>query len=378
MIIKISGEAPFQVLASNFTISPAESAYTLQVSADGKEYSDLFAVAANITRMVTGVASGSFYRLKNNTGGVSINWRKCSGTDGSDGTANELKPMKDLPLTADEGAVAATEEGLYQYKDGQWVKIETGDGFLPLTGGTLSGNLTLGDSTTTSFKKVESIRNNDGNVNGAAFYVNSDGTASFFHKKYNGASATNDAILKFNATNGLQFAANPNGTATDFKDVLVDGKVKTINGESIVGTGDIKIEGGSNTFVITMNEETGEPDATGFNAAYEAAGGNLTVLLNVVERVIPAKEIRVENGGYYIDFAAYGDFESTGNEEVIVTYFITEDDQVSEQPMRRMTITQAFDDLDRYATRIVPITQSQYDAIPESRIQPDTLYIIID
>lgn len=372
MIVKISGEAPFQVLASNFTISPAESAYTLQVSADGKEYSDLFAVAANITRMVTGVASGSFYRLKNNTGGVSINWRKCSGTDGSDGTANELKPMEDLPLTADEGAVAATEEGLYQYKDGQWVKIETGDGFLPLTGGTLSGNLTLGDSTTTSYKKVESIRNTNDTVNGAAFYVNSDGTAAFFHKKYNGASATNDAILKFNATNGLQFAANPNGTATEFKDVLVDGKVKTINGESIVGEGDIKIEGGSNTFVITMDEETGELDATGFNAAM--AAGVTEVYVSTGEMIIKVMEI-INQGeeGWMITVDAPS-LQEIGF--VSPSFHIGTDDSIEETGGRYAVESLINENTGLQVNGIMRLSQEEYDAIQYPL--GDILYIITD
>lgn len=486
MITKIVAEQPFQILGSSFSISPSSNAYTLQISADGENYSDLFNVAANTTRMITGVSAGSFYKLKGNTDEVSVNWRKDCG--GDDGTAMEIKPMQSLPLTADEGSVVATVGGVFQFKNGAWKKIEGGggtggteytaganidisaddvisvtgitsytgvtaaemeaalghpaatthyvdtkdsvlknwviaqdypftftfnvansaspissleaaafdlfirdngtdnavfykyelgngsntvpvsnvqimgnivsfnveiedtlyqhsfvvndddsisditvnklpftassanyvklnsesyvttgvtatgaivstrhrdsttspyvydayirtatgntmdayerlakesdldgfateqwvedkayitgitagdvtdalgytpadaskmpstDNFLPLTGGTMSGHLTLGDASTTTYKKVEAMRNVDGTVQGAAFYVNSDGTSGFFHKKYTGTSAVNDAILKFDSA-GMKFAAKENGNATDFKKVLTE------------------------------------------------------------------------------------------------------------------------------------------------------------
>lgn len=110
------------------------------------------------------------------------------------------------------------------------IEIKGGGDYLPLSGGTLTGHLTLGGTSETSFKKVEAIRNTNGQANGAAFYVNSDGTAAFFHKAYNGQSATNDAILKFDAT-GLSFAkGGARGTAaTDFKRVLTEDDLAGIN-----------------------------------------------------------------------------------------------------------------------------------------------------
>lgn len=87
MINKIQGEAPFQVLASNFSIGPSNEGYTLQISADGENYSDLFTVGPNVTRMVTGVANGSFYRLEGNESEVSVNWeRQCKDGQGGGGT----------------------------------------------------------------------------------------------------------------------------------------------------------------------------------------------------------------------------------------------------------------------------------------------------
>ena len=83
MIYTIKGETPFQVLTDAFSIGPSSEGYTLQVSSDGFNYSDLFNVGPNITRMVTGVASGSYYRMKNNASEVSVNWIKNCGGGGS-------------------------------------------------------------------------------------------------------------------------------------------------------------------------------------------------------------------------------------------------------------------------------------------------------
>lgn len=81
MITKISGESPFQVLTSNFSISPSESGYQLEISADGVNYSPLFTVGAGVTRLVTGVAANSYYRLAGNTSDVVVNWQKSCGGD---------------------------------------------------------------------------------------------------------------------------------------------------------------------------------------------------------------------------------------------------------------------------------------------------------
>lgn len=93
MTYKIQGEAPFQVLATNFSLGPSNEGYTLQVSADGNNYSDLFTVAANTTRMVTGVASGSYYRMSGNNSEVVINWRTQCNDGGSGGGSGAQGPQ---------------------------------------------------------------------------------------------------------------------------------------------------------------------------------------------------------------------------------------------------------------------------------------------
>lgn len=110
MIRKITGEAPFQVLASNFSIGPSQQGYTLQISADGKNYSNLFTVPANTTRMVTGVANGSFYRLSGNNSEVSINWiTQCS--DGGGGGSTPVDPVDPTILKASQSTPQGVEAG---------------------------------------------------------------------------------------------------------------------------------------------------------------------------------------------------------------------------------------------------------------------------
>lgn len=114
MLQKVSGEQPFQILTNSFSISPSQTSYDLEISADGKNYSKLFTVSANVTKLVTSVASGSFYRLKGNTDTVVINWRTTCVSEGGGGdmsnyyTKAETEELIDAAvsgITVDSGAV---------------------------------------------------------------------------------------------------------------------------------------------------------------------------------------------------------------------------------------------------------------------------------
>lgn len=83
MVYLINGEQPFQVHSDSFSVSPSSEGYTLQVSADGEDYANLFTVAANTTRMVTGISNGSYFRLLGNESEVKVNWdRECHSQGG--------------------------------------------------------------------------------------------------------------------------------------------------------------------------------------------------------------------------------------------------------------------------------------------------------
>lgn len=146
MILKITGEQAFQINATNFTISPAAEDYTLQISADGAEFTDLFNVSSGQTRMITNVANGAYYRLYGNTGEVSINWKRTCGED--DAIPTELSAMQSLPVSANEGTVVATSSGVYQYLNGEWSALGGGGGgsyVLPTASATTLGGVKVGD-----------------------------------------------------------------------------------------------------------------------------------------------------------------------------------------------------------------------------------------
>ncbi len=91
MIIKVQNETPFQVLSNSFTIGPSTTGYELQVGATSRDFTTLFTVAANTPRMVTNVANGSYFRLKNNSGEVEVNWsRTCKDEGGGSGSGSTV------------------------------------------------------------------------------------------------------------------------------------------------------------------------------------------------------------------------------------------------------------------------------------------------
>lgn len=114
MITKIIDEQPFQVLTNNFSISPSVTGYELQISADGIDYTTLFTVNANTTRMVTGVAANSYYRLLGNEGEVQVNWLKVCVTGGGGDLSNYYtKSEVDVKVSQLEGEISASTADFY-------------------------------------------------------------------------------------------------------------------------------------------------------------------------------------------------------------------------------------------------------------------------
>ena len=129
MIFTVKNEVPFQILSSSFSIGPSPTGYELQVGADSKTFSTLFSVGANTPRMVTNVANGSYFRLKNNVGDVKVNWQRVCVTEGGEGgSGTELQPVADFPLNAVEGTVisytgSSSASGVYQYDGTEWTEV---------------------------------------------------------------------------------------------------------------------------------------------------------------------------------------------------------------------------------------------------------------
>lgn len=73
--IQISGEKPFSIVTNAFGVSHSSSGYTLNYSADGKEYTAYTeSTPANETLLVCGLPANCFYKLVGNTDDVTITY----------------------------------------------------------------------------------------------------------------------------------------------------------------------------------------------------------------------------------------------------------------------------------------------------------------
>ena len=73
MILQISGEKPFQVLAHSFSVSPSNENYTLQYSANGTEWTSFETeVPADENLVVVNCAFGQYIKLSGNNSEVTV------------------------------------------------------------------------------------------------------------------------------------------------------------------------------------------------------------------------------------------------------------------------------------------------------------------
>lgn len=106
------------------------------------------------------------------------------------------------------------------------IVIQGGSGdYLPISGGTLKGRLTVGDKDNAAITNAYThLRKVNDSFVGMAFSVGGDATASIQHKVYGTdfTSARNDAVLRFDATNGLEFGTAASGNVSTYKKVLLE------------------------------------------------------------------------------------------------------------------------------------------------------------
>ena len=142
MVIKVSGESPFQILSTSFSIGPSADGYDLMFSADGINYSKLFTVGANTNRQVTQVAAGSYYYLAGNTGNVVVNWFGNCVVDnggGGGGTPADYNEVKEQVSANTENieTLSGVTSGLTEAVAGKQDTLSAGNG-IDLSGSTIS------------------------------------------------------------------------------------------------------------------------------------------------------------------------------------------------------------------------------------------------
>ena len=75
MIKVIKAEEQFQVLAHSFSVSPSNEGYTLNYSADGKDFTAYEEeTPANEVLIVNGIAKNMWFKLVGNNSDVTINF----------------------------------------------------------------------------------------------------------------------------------------------------------------------------------------------------------------------------------------------------------------------------------------------------------------
>lgn len=271
MITKISQEQPFQVLTNSFSISPSSSGYDLEISADGKNYTKLFTVAANTTRLVTGVAANSYYRLKGNTDDeVVVNWMKQCVTEGGGGGGGDMSNYYTKAETNQEISNAtqdmATETWVGQQgflteqslSDDFYTKEQTDAAITAATApieeetevisnavNDLNERVTGLTETVETSNEVISTAINDINdrIEAVEKYVDEAGEVA--------ATSLNDLnsrvkdVEDYVEEAGEVVATSLNDLETNKQDTLVSGtNIKTINNQSLLGSGNITIQGG--------------------------------------------------------------------------------------------------------------------------------------
>ena len=148
----INGEQPFQVLSTNFTIGPSESGYDLYFSADGREYSKLFTVAANTNRQVTQVAAGSYYYLEGNTDtAVTVNWIANCYSGGEGGGGSYVLPV------ASSDTLGGVKIGSGLTMSGDTLSANPGGYTLPTASENVLGGVKIGSGITIDENGVISV-----------------------------------------------------------------------------------------------------------------------------------------------------------------------------------------------------------------------------
>lgn len=282
MQYKIINEQPWQILSNAMTISPSETGYELQVAADGKNYTTLFSVGAGLTRQITNLSSGSYYRMKGNVGEVTVNWvRDCSGGEGGGGSFDPnqyyTKSETDAEITA---ATSTKQDTLASGENIKTINNQSllGSGNITIEGTDLSEYYTKAQTDAAITAATEDMATKtwvgqqgyltehqdiSGKLDVSTFNTYTGATETVLEGKadisdipsldgYWTSAQTNNAITA--ATNPIQNQLDDveRVTATALtslqeskQETLVSGtNIKTINNQSLLGSGNIDIQGG--------------------------------------------------------------------------------------------------------------------------------------
>lgn len=217
MIYKINGENPFQVLSDSFSVSPSESGYQLQISADGKNYTNFATVAANTTKQFTGMNNGNFYRLSGNTSEVTINWmRECKSSGGSGGGSGSTVTWNQIVTGGTkiaEISIDGASTDVYAPEGGTGSEVSYSQ---TLSAGTEVGQITIDGSATTIYAPsgstyelpIASSETLGGVKVGSGLTIDANGVLSASGETYELPTAAANTLGGVKVGSGLSIDAN--------------------------------------------------------------------------------------------------------------------------------------------------------------------------
>jgi hypothetical protein len=174
------------------------------------------------------------------------------GNSGGGSVSLTLANMGDVSLNN----LADGQILVYDATEGKWVNTSASivGNYLPLTGGTLTGDLFFAGYNNRKFG-IKLTAAGTGQPTGTNIDVgwdwdDRDGAGAFFRSSEATTNAGDFGFFARNATQNCELLGKPDGTLTwGNANVLTSANVKTINGESIYGTGNIVVGGGGSAYL---------------------------------------------------------------------------------------------------------------------------------
>ena len=415
MIIKVMNESAFQVLSSSFSIGPSPTGYILQVGADSKSFTSLFSVGPNTPRMVTNVANGSYYRLKDNVGEVKVNWQRVCTEEGGGASGRELLPVTEFPLVAEDGTVVSLVSGdtkaLYQYDEASnewsevspdlspyWTSAETQSAITAVEDHLFDVEQVTASALTELHDDVLELSART--VDLSAYYTSAQTEDAILAKHYITSAQVEDQIVAKNyvtsaetqdaideAISGITPSANSPiipAIATQAEYETISGDVKTgdliqVNGVDI--NGDNEPEGGLFEAFVEEEEEGGVVRKR-INWTKKDNGNSVLYSIEDYPWLVDNDVYPIDLGGdtFFIsedstaEDEAYNGIGFDGDGKPVITHFAPQYDEgtgeitgITRENVNMVTST--------YVSTIWKGTAAEYEAIPVK--DPNTFYIIV-
>jgi len=198
------------------------------------------------------------------------------GNSGGGSVSLTLANMGDVALNN----LADGQILVYDATEGKWVNTSASivGNYLPLTGGTLTGDLFFAGYNNRKFG-IKLTAAGTGQPTGTNIDVgwdwdDRDGAGAFFRSSEATTNAGDFGFFARNATQLCELLGKADGTLTwGSYPILTSNNVKTINGESIFGTGNIVVGGGGSAYLpLAGGTMTGDINFNRATYAYNSGG----------------------------------------------------------------------------------------------------------